>query len=340
MTEVSDEKITVIVPVYNADKCLDACLASIAGQSFQNLEVLLINDGSTDQSLKICGSWCEKDVRFRLINQENQGVSSARNRGLDQATGSRITFVDADDQLAPDMLKRLTEDLDETGADLAGCSFLTWSNREQLPKNESSGIAADRTFYPNSREIPFIENVFLSGETRIWSKLFLKSAVAQIRFRPDLTIGEDMLFLLEILLRGKKVCLDSYQGYYYYLNEDGAMLRRFKPSYMDQIKCWREAERLLKMEGILPSSKMAEVRIMAVMLTVGKIAEAENSRKNHGDCHREEEKAGIRECSEELKNCLRVKGAFQRLSPGYKVKTILFRICKRLYLSLYKMWKK
>lgn len=126
-------KISVIIPVYNASGLLPDCLQSIALQTWTDLEVLLVDDGSTDDSAGICRSFCEKDSRFRLLQKENGGVSSARNLGLKEATGDYIAFVDADDWLCPEMLEHQVECLEKTAAIWLCAAF-----RRQGKRNGSS----------------------------------------------------------------------------------------------------------------------------------------------------------------------------------------------------------
>lgn len=101
------ETISVIVPVYNAEKYLDRCVESIVAQTYKNLEIILVDDGSTDNSPAICDAWAKKDSRIRVIHKKNGGVSSARNAGLDACTGDYIGFADADDWMEPDMYEVL-----------------------------------------------------------------------------------------------------------------------------------------------------------------------------------------------------------------------------------------
>ena len=99
--------ISIIVPVFNVEEYLEQCLDSIQSQTYKNIEVILVNDGSTDGSKEICERYCESDIRFRLMNQTNQGQSVARNRGMHESTGDFLTFVDSDDVIKEDMLEQL-----------------------------------------------------------------------------------------------------------------------------------------------------------------------------------------------------------------------------------------
>ena len=113
--------ITIIVPVYNVEKYLRRCLDSIIGQTYQNLEILCIDDGSTDSSGEICKQYAAQDERIKVLRQENHGVSAARNKGLDAATGEYIAFVDSDDYIEADMIGRLYQALASAGAECAIC---------------------------------------------------------------------------------------------------------------------------------------------------------------------------------------------------------------------------
>ena len=123
--------ISVIVPVYNGESYLRSCIESIENQTYQKLEIIIINDGSTDSTGKVCVELKENYENIRIITTEDEGVSAARNAGLDLAKGALITFVDADDRLRPRTLEILSDVLRKTGSDMAGCSFHAWSTEEE-----------------------------------------------------------------------------------------------------------------------------------------------------------------------------------------------------------------
>lgn len=114
--------ISIIVPVYNVEPYLDECLHSIASQSYDSFEVIMVNDGSTDGSKGICERWRDSDHRFKLVNQNNSGVSAARNIGLDNALGDFICFVDSDDAVAPVFLESLIKNMD-SDTDIVECGY-------------------------------------------------------------------------------------------------------------------------------------------------------------------------------------------------------------------------
>ena len=121
----SQPKISVIVPVYETEGLLDRCVESIVGQTYKNLEIILVDDGSPDNCPAMCDEWAEKDSRIRVIHKENGGVSSARNAALDIATGDYIGFVDSDDWIEPEMYSSLIQKISESGKNIALCSYLS-----------------------------------------------------------------------------------------------------------------------------------------------------------------------------------------------------------------------
>ena len=121
-------KISIIIPVYNVEKYLSTCLNSVINQTYQNLEIILVNDGSTDACPKICEEYATKDNRIKVIHKQNGGLSDARNVGLKQTTGNLVSFVDSDDVLALDFYQKLINVLIKNNADIAECGFLKFEN--------------------------------------------------------------------------------------------------------------------------------------------------------------------------------------------------------------------
>ena len=178
--------ISVIVPVYNTEKYIEKCVMSILNQTYKNLEIILIDDGSTDNSPQICDSLAEKDNRITVIHQPNGGVSSARNIGLDNTHGDYITFVDSDDYIAPNMIEFLSENIGDTN--IAMCGYTSVDENGNLSPQENvtvtDGIISTDTFW----------NYFYT-DTRIyyvtlWAKLYKCHLWNNVRF-PLNTLHED-----------------------------------------------------------------------------------------------------------------------------------------------------
>lgn len=270
--------ITVIVPVYNAEKYLSCCVASILGQSYKDLEVLLVDDGSTDASAALCQEWCVRDGRVRLLRQKNAGVSAARNRGMEEASGEYIAFVDADDWLLPDMLAGQEACLKREGSDMVLGGFREVGKEE---RDERQGGPGGETALSPVRETCMAETMdpesyvgkyLLMGNTHCWGILFSSRLLKTVRFRTDLTIGEDLMFLVDCLAFLRRVTVTKSREYCYYINEEGAMYSAFRPSYMDQIRCWKLAEE--EISGLYPSRapQAAACLFQAALLTAGKLA--------------------------------------------------------------------
>lgn len=319
---MEEKKISIIVPVYNAEKYLDHCMKSLCSQSFSNIEILLVDDGSTDGSGGLCDRYAEETERVRVFHMENSGVSAARNKGIEEATGDYLSFVDADDWIMPDMLEHLVKLLENTGYDVAGCGFREVSDH--------GGSQEEQTELLAGRE--FIEKGILSSDTSCCNKLFRWNSEEKRYFDTSLSIGEDMLFLLRLAEDRKRYCRSSYQGYCYRMNETSAMKQEFKESYMDQIGCWQEAKRQIAETEPELTDRVTSVLMISIMLVAGKLALLPRRKRKQY-----EEK--INYCREQMKECRKVQGAFRLLSAGYRLKSAVYMISPHLYLNLYHILK-
>lgn len=211
MTEVL---ISIVIPIYNVDRYLDECLYSIQSQSFRNLEIIMINDGSTDSSLDICAKYLELDKRFRLITQENAGLSASRNRGIENATGEFICFIDADDSIDVEYIEVLYRNLLEFEADVSMCSY---SKNREYEKGENNHSLLER--------LDILERISTTGPENqseamvvTWNKLFARKIFDNLRF--PIRIHEDEFMIQEYLLRAKQIVWTDQKLYYYRQRED------------------------------------------------------------------------------------------------------------------------
>lgn len=322
--------ISVIVPVHNGQDCLDNCIRSIREQTYGNLEIIIVDDGSTDATGQVCDRLRRTCGNVRVLTLGDEGVSVARNVGIEAAKGELITFVDADDRLRPEMLGTLYECMTKTGSEVAGCRFFSWRKEEEWKQALASEAVTGRIeCYEPHR---YLRDALLQGNSRCWSKLYQRRIVRQVLFQEKLSIGEDLLFLVNLLPLTARIAETDYPGYGYFQNPQGAINREFTPEYMDQIRCWqlvREAVGRME-EGLEPQVCMHYA--MAIMLTAGKLARLQAGK-------RREYQGYIDVCHERLREALRVPGVYGRLSAGYKVKTGLFLLWPGLYLYLYHMHK-
>lgn len=342
--------VSIIVPVYNAARYLERCMVSLLGQTYENMEILLMDDGSTDGSGGICDDFAGRYGKVRVFHTSNAGVSSARNLGLEECRGTYLTFVDADDVLAEDMLEYLVCMIEEENGDVAGCGYFQfrgedWKEKRTADKKYAQppgtgglrpGTGGLRPETEGLCGMEFVEHGVLRSDTRCWSKLYRRESVGSLRFDTGLTIGEDMLFLLDLAMQGKKFVRSGYQGYGYYVNESGAMLRGFKDSYMDQITCWQRA--LEKIEGLESLGNMKEglterteaVLIISAMLVVGKLALLSRKERKW--------KAQFGEqCYNVVKKYGRKQGVFRELDRGYRIKVRVYERAPEVYMVLYRL---
>lgn len=233
--------ISVIVPVYNVEKYIRQCLDSIINQTYKNLEIILVDDGSTDNSGQICDEYAVKDNRIKVIHKENGGQSSARNTGLDVCTsgGDFVAFVDSDDWLESDMYETLYRDMRRTKADIVVCGYYVEYLKYTAIKNN------EENFF-DSNEI-VLENCFYNKnfQNAVWCKLYNRNIFNKIRF-PEGRIYEDMLILLEILEQSSSVLITDKILYHYRQQNNSTMnMRTYEKSFEKITAC---QEILLKIQ--------------------------------------------------------------------------------------------
>lgn len=205
--------ISVIIPVYNTEKYLKACLESVLLQTWSPLEVILIDDGSTDRCKEILASYAEQNSNFVVVYKENEGVSKARNIGLQKARGDYIAFCDSDDVMSPQMLEMLFSNLKETDADISCCGLSKFLDSEKVAfqvKQQRKVLEGDDMY------AAVIQCPNCAGYS--WNKLFRRSILNQeppIYFPMDIAVVEDEVFVLEVLSRCRRICITNAQLYGY-----------------------------------------------------------------------------------------------------------------------------
>lgn len=209
-------KISIIVPVYNAEDYLDRCLHSVLEQEFSSYEVILVDDGSTDASSLICDRYSSTDPRFITLHQANKGVSAARNAGVNMAQGEYIMFLDADDTLLPFALESMAESLLGEDVVIGGYGVFVGDvlSKEVKPQRTFS-------YKGNDYQKFFTENITRNCALldAPWAKLFRNKAIRSIRFNEDLNYAEDKLFVFEVLAKCKSVMTVSHAVYGYHKRE-------------------------------------------------------------------------------------------------------------------------
>ena len=219
--------ISIIVPVYNVEEYLEECLTSIQHQTFTDIEVILVNDGSTDRSKEICERFCQQDSRFKLINQSNQGASVARNRGVKESIGEYIMFVDSDDVVKENIVEVLLSYM-KADVDLVECNLT--QNKEELQKNKPIRVVFEGKS-PESlvKCIAFKEVKFCA-----FTKLYRRELVEKVPFLEGV-IYEDVYTGMNYLKYIRKMVAVDLKGYYYRVRPNSIMTTSFNEKNLDII---------------------------------------------------------------------------------------------------------
>ncbi len=230
------KKLSVVIPVYNVEKYLEQCINSICGQSYQNLEIILINDGSEDGSLNICEDAARKDPRITVISQINGGLSAARNTGMAHASGEYITFVDSDDYVDTEMFSDMITEMEGTDADISVCNFEKfWGNKTKnniVSSNESEALTAAETLgklYTDQQVI------FVTA----WGKIYKRELFDGVTY-PVGRINEDIFTTYKTYAKADKVIYMN-RAYYKYRQRAGSIIHtKFSLKNLDSLDGLRE----------------------------------------------------------------------------------------------------
>lgn len=215
--------ISIIVPVYNVEKYLEKCLHSICEQTYKNLEIIVVDDGSTDGSGEICDLLAKEDKRIKVIHQPNAGLSAARNRGLDIASGEYIGFVDSDDWIDVDMYQFLYELLTAKKADISICSLYV----EKPGKTKVKYCSTEILELNKQRAIQILaEDKIIRNYA--CDKLFAKRLFESIRF-PEKRFFEDIAIMYRVFYEAEKIVMQGQPKYHYLTRDDSIMRSKYNP---------------------------------------------------------------------------------------------------------------
>lgn len=224
-------RVSILIPAYNVEKYLPICLDSVLGQTYQDLQVVIIDDGSKDRTLEICRAYSEKDSRVEYYSQENQGVAGTRNHLLEKVKGDYVLFVDADDWIELDMVEHLVSLATKYSAGMIMCDRVI---------NDTNPVETS----PNTKILSQDEAVkdFLMHEYfvgSLWNKLIHNSLLKDIKFCNEISYGEDALFVWSVLQGVDRVVVSSKQLYHYRMNEDSISHQSFGEKKMTGHLTWQ-----------------------------------------------------------------------------------------------------
>lgn len=215
------DKISIIVPIYNAYKYLDRCINSLVNQTYKNIEIILLNDGSRDDSIKIINKYASEDKRIIVVDKENTGVSDTRNIGIKKATGKYICFCDADDMYDKDYIKIMYETIKQKNVDMVRCNYkIIDSNNKFISKGNLENISNK---YNNKGIKDKIIPLCLNGNMPCFTiLLMIKKEKLNISFKTDVAMMEDLVFYIELLTRIDSLYIINNTLYTIMYNEEGA----------------------------------------------------------------------------------------------------------------------
>ena len=225
-----EELISVIVPIYKVEAYLERCIRSIVNQTYKNLEIILVDDGSPDSCPDICDVWKEKDDRIKVIHKKNGGLSDARNAGMQIMTGTYISYIDSDDWVANDMYEKMMYAIKKKDADICECQFektagIVKSNKEQktdkvtiLKKEEALKAVVEEKINPV-----------------VWNKIYKREIVDQLYFEKG-KYNEDEFWTYQVVEKAEKIVQIEDVGYYYFFREDSIINETYSIRRLDALE--------------------------------------------------------------------------------------------------------
>ena len=233
------EKISIIVPVYNVEAYLERCVESILKQTYTNLEILLVNDGSTDKSGELCDKLALRDHRIRVIHKENGGLSDARNRWIDEASSNLIGFIDSDDYIDEDMYETLYRQMVASKADLSMCGH--YDVYHQIPEKQ---VAKIKTWELMPEEaIKMVMEAKILSVTAV-NKLYKKALFEQLRFRIG-KIAEDAFIMVDLIHQCSKIVATNEKKYYYVHRENSITTQKFSLKFLNVIEAYEQNAKII-----------------------------------------------------------------------------------------------
>lgn len=235
-------KVSIIIPVYNVEKYLKKCIESIIKQTYENIEIILVNDGSNDCSGEICNEFTLIDSRIKVLHKKNGGVSSARNAGLEIATGDYIGFIDSDDWIEEDMYEILIGLIKKYNSEIAVCGFVNNNYVINEYKNKQEKVLSVENCLTSLLQFDPIIGESLCN--KLFSRKFFEGS--KIRLNEKVTIGEDLLCCCQCVLNAKSIAVTLNKKYHYRQTENSAMSKKFQPTDMSVIDAHEQIIQAIK----------------------------------------------------------------------------------------------
>lgn len=313
-SDMNENLITVIIPVYNAESYLERCMDSIINNTYRNLEIICINDGSKDTSLAILNKYQERDERIKIINKQNQGVSAARNDGLKVANGYWIAFVDSDDWVHPQYFEILTAIAAKTNADIIASKY--FRVKEYVGSEE-----VNLDLVTSSRVD--LKTIYKSGNLKyfVWGKLYKKEVLSNHWFDENITYGEDAVFNLMIYCTMDQLAVINVDAkLYYYCDREGSAVNS-----IDRREWIRNCQTYI---DIAKNTDNESIRAICVSIAYKRLLLG-----RYTEMYTNKRKEVICDCNKLLTNNLKYLLSVKNLSSKEKIIFALFTFVPQAYRS-------
>lgn len=321
-----NELISIIVPIYNVHKYLKKCVNSIINQTYTNLEIILVDDGSIDNCGIICDEYAKKDKRIKVIHKENGGLSDARNAGLEIANGKYVSFIDSDDYVSKNFIKKLYECCKKYNCDMAEANFIKIEKEIELEEKEKfeSRVIDNKEML---ERLYILQDGINIRTVVVWNKLYKRKIVDKCKF-PKGKIHEDEFFTYKVLYENNiKIAILDEILYYYRIRPGSITNQKFKISKLDAIEALEERIEYFKVKG---EKKLYELTLNAYQLLLLRLL---NLLKNDKCKNREIKSDLIHKFRSNYKKIKKTKN----ISNKEKVKYILAYISPNLYFFIKKI---
>lgn len=248
------KKISVIIPVYNAEKYVLRCLDSICGQTYNNIEIICIDDGSSDNAGKLLDKYAERDSRIIVRHQANQGESNARNKGLELATGDYFGFMDCDDWIEADMYESLIKCAEQEKLDIVASSWFKDDDNSSVKINNKLPVNSE--VFGRDEFLKYIyKRDYYRGFAYMWNKLYKREVLTDncgnmLKFDEQLRLGGDVLFLAETVVRTKRAKYVDKAFYHYYQRNESGCHTKDLTKMRDWIKAYEKTIELMKQNAV------------------------------------------------------------------------------------------
>ena len=234
-----EKTISIIVPVYKVEQYLDNCLTSIVRQTYNCLEIILVDDGSPDHCPKMCDAWASRDSRIKVLHKQNGGLSDARNAGLDICTGEYVAFVDSDDWIKPNMYQRMVEVIEQEEADICACNIISCYPDKEIKWGGKSYTVGDSE---TMLDMLYSDTIY---PVCAWNKLYRRCLWETLRF-PVGKICEDAFTTYLLLDKAEKIVQMTEALYCYRIRPESIMTSAFSHKSMDEEEAWRKNYEYIK----------------------------------------------------------------------------------------------